>query len=186
MAGRLLRHNTVLLGLVALGVLTRILPHLPNMTAVGAAGLVGAALFYHRRWAMWVPMLILLISDVIFGLFTPWKGFYAGQLFVYVGFLAYSAVGYFYLRKRLTLGRLMAGAIAASAIFFLLSNFGVWLAGGLYPATPAGLWTAYVAALPFWGNQLLGDLIYGGLLIAAWRLIQQWGGSWVLAPAAVE
>ncbi len=180
------RHNSVLVGLVVLGVLTRVLPHLPNFTAVGAAGLVGAALFYHRRWALWVPLLILLVSDAIFGFFTPWKGLYAGQLFVYGGFVAYSVAGYFYLRKRVTMGRLAVAAVMASGLFFLISNFGVWLRGGLYPPTAAGLWACYAAALPFWGSQLLGDLVYGGMMVAVWRLLQQWWPGWVLAPSSVE
>ena len=49
-------------------------------------------------------------------------------------------------------------------LFFVLTNFGVWGIDNLCPKTTAGLVDCYVAAIPFFRNMLLGDLLYSALL----------------------
>ncbi len=166
------RHG-VLIGMMLIGVLTRFIPHPPNFTAVGAVSMIGAALWFYRRWALWIPLLILGISDLIWGAVSPEKGWYAGQAFVYVGFLAYPLVGFAWLRgHQWSMGRVALSALTASFLFFVVSNLGVWWLGGFYPHTSVGLFSAYVAALPFWVAQWAGDTFYGLLLAGAWM----WAG----------
>ncbi len=190
MDGRLFsahRHNLAVGALIVLGVLTRFIPHLPNFTAVGAVGLAGAALWTSRKWAVWAPLLILLLSDWLFGVLTPWKGWYAGQAFVYAGFLAYPLVGMWMLRgRRWSWMRMGMAAVVASFAFFVVSNFGVWLTGTMYPHTPAGLLAAYAAGLPFWGYQLMGDLFYSTLIVTAWHALHRWKPAWVRRFADIQ
>ena len=49
----------------------------------------------------------------------------------------------------------------------VLTNFGVWGIDNLCPKTTAGLVDCYVAAIPFFRNMLLGDLLYSALLFGA-------------------
>jgi hypothetical protein len=56
-------------------------------------------------------------------------------------------------------------------LFFLLSNFHVWLVGDLYPKTAAGLWTCYLAAVPFAQNMLWANLFYTAVLFGGWKLL---------------
>ena len=61
-----------------------------------------------------------------------------------------------------------------SVLFFVVTNFGVWLVGDLYPRTLEGLVACYVAGIPFFRNTLAGDLLYaavlfGGLAVAERR-----------------
>ena len=49
-------------------------------------------------------------------------------------------------------------------LFFGLSNFGVWMTDSFYPKTLQGLGLCYVAAIPFFVNQVLGDLAYATVL----------------------
>ena len=66
----------------------------------------------------------------------------------------------------------MAGAtLAGSVAFFVVSNFGVWECGALYPRTPAGLLACYTAALPFFPNSLLGDAAYSTALFGGFALV---------------
>jgi len=65
-------------------------------------------------------------------------------------------------------------ALAGSVLFFVITNFGVWLSSDLYPQTAEGLVVCYVAAIPFFRNTLAGDLLYacvlfGGFALAEWR-----------------
>jgi hypothetical protein len=55
----------------------------------------------------------------------------------------------------------------------LLSNFGVWAAGTMYPKTIEGLMACYVAGIPFLKGTLLGDLFYSGVLFGAFALAQK-------------
>ena len=77
----------------------------------------------------------------------------------------------------------IAGATAAGAVlFFVLTNFSVWLIGGLYPRAWAGLVNCFVAAVPFFRNTLLSDLLYSALLFGGLALAEK---RWpVLAEAA--
>ena len=111
-------------------------------------------------------MAAMLLSDLLIG-------FHGGMPFVYAAILLISALG-LAIRSRLNPVWIGGAALSASLLFFVVTNFGVWLAGGLYPATGAGLVSAFVAAIPFFGNTLAGDLIYTGLLFGGFALAEQW------------
>jgi hypothetical protein len=49
----------------------------------------------------------------------------------------------------------------------------VWLAGGLYPRTLSGLTACYVAAIPFFRNSIVGDLLYSAALFGGFALAQR-------------
>jgi hypothetical protein len=64
-------------------------------------------------------------------------------------------------------------AMASSVLFFLLTNFGMWLFSGFYPLTSAGLIACYVAAIPFFQNTLAGDLVFTGLLFGGFAIAER-------------
>ncbi|MGH8610544.1 MAG: DUF6580 family putative transport protein [Gammaproteobacteria bacterium] len=84
-------------------------------------------------------------------------------------------IGRMLLRPKRTPGRIGAGVLASASLFFIVSNFGCWVAG-MYPHTLAGLARCYLTAIPFFGNTLSGDMFYAALLFgvaeaaAAWRM----------------
>ena len=161
-----------LLLLIAGAVASRWLPHPPNVTPLTAIALLGATYFPKRYYAYVLPLLILFISDLALGLH--------GTLpFVYGSFLAITTLG-FWLRKRFHWGKLFGVTLLSSILFFLVTNFGVWLVGGFYPKTGQGLLLCYEAGLPFFRNTLLGDLIYTGVLFGVAELIQRFFvvGKW--------
>src|SRR5206468_10233509 len=79
------------------------------------------------------------------------------------------------LRRRSAL-RVAGVAIASSILFFVITNFGMWLFSGFYPRTLAGLEACYIAAIPFFQNTVAGDLFYAGLLFGGFKVAE------VLAP----
>ncbi len=78
---------------------------------------------------------------------------------VYISFLLIVGIGIM-LRKSNKVSWLIAGSIAASTLFFILTNFFEWYAGILYPHTFSGLITCYVAAIPFFFNTLIADMFF--------------------------
>ena len=71
--------------------------------------------------------------------------------------------------------------MAASTLFFVITNFGVWAFDGLYPRTFEGLVVCYIAAIPFFGNTLAGSLFYTAVLFGGFALAER--KITVFAPA---
>lgn len=151
--------------LVALCVVLRIVPHPPNFAPVGAT-----AVFAGRTLRPW-PAIGLVIAAMFAGdAALAWLHGYAVVSavtpFVYGGFLAQALLGRALRSKR---GGAVGAAVFGALAFFVLSNLGVWAAGGLYPRTSAGLVACYLAALPFLGGSLLGDVAWTMVLSLAYR-----------------
>ena len=167
--------TTLLILLVAL---SRLVPHPPNFSPVGAMALFGAAYYSRRYQSYLVPVIAMWISDLAVNnilyaqYFNHFVWFYSGAVYTYVAFLLIVFFGTFIL-KRVRINRLLVAALGASVIFFLISNFGVWLSSGMYRHNVNGLMSCYAAGLPFIQNTLLGNLFYCLLLFGAFELSAQ-------------
>lgn len=165
----------IILSLLIVGIGSRLIPHYPNFTAVGAISLLGAAFTNRRSIAVIVPFLVMLISDMILNNLVYARMFpedYKQFIFLHRGAMwSYAALGlivigsYTMFRGGVNLPKVLFGSLGASVIFFLFSNFGVWASGsGAYPVNFGGLMTCFAMGLPFFPSQLLGDLFYSVIL----------------------
>lgn len=168
---RISRIVWLAVALIVAGVVMRLLPHPVNLAPVGAIALFGGAVL-PRKLAWWLPLTIMAASDILLG-------FYNGMLFTWAGFLLVALYG-MTLRTRSNWFRVPFGALGSAVIFFIISNFGVWAQGGLYPHTWAGLVLCYEMALPFFKNTFFGDFIYGWLLFGMYALALR------MAPAGLQ
>lgn len=139
--------------LVVISIAARLLPHPPNMTPVGATALFGGAKL-SRPWNYLVPLFILFVTDIFIG-------FHGTMIYVYSSFLITVFLGDVFLRKNPRTLTVAGVSLTGSLIFYLVSNFGVWREGIMYPHSWTGLIECYVAAIPFLRNTLLGDLVFG-------------------------
>ena len=155
-------HGSVVLGLIVLGVLSRLIPHPWNVTPVMAIALFSGAIL-PRGWGIALPLAIVALSDLMIG----WHNTVP---FTWAGFLLAGMIGWWNRRKP-SGGRIFAAALTGSVAFFVISNFGVWLVGDLYPRSLAGFWACYVAAIPFFRTALAGDLVYTGVLFGLHHLV---------------
>ncbi|EQA45591.1 hypothetical protein LEP1GSC050_3129 [Leptospira broomii serovar Hurstbridge str. 5399] len=160
-------RNIVAVVLLALAVLSRFLPHLPNFTPVLAISLFGGVYFTNRWVALLLPLGIMMISDAVIG-------FHSLVPVVYGMFILFAIAGR-QLRENLTVGRLAITGLGGSVLFFLVTNFFVWLTSGMYSLDLGGLVTCYIAAIPFFQNSLLGDLVYIPLLFGSFYLMERSG-----------
>jgi len=144
----------------------RLLPHWPNVSPVAAMALFGGAYFADKRVAFIVPFLALFLSDLFLGLHNS-------MIFVYTGFALTVVIG-FALKNRVTVTNTLFAAVAASVVFFLLTNFGSWLMSGLYVKSAAGLMQAYVAGIPFFQNSLLGNLAYTAIIFGGYAVLRRY------------
>jgi hypothetical protein len=166
---RLMTLMAMILGAAAF----RLLPHPPNFTPIGAMALLGGACFADKRLAFIVPLTALLLSDLVLALTRYGAAVFGGQMaFVYASFAFIGCIGLWLRHRRRTLP-IAGAALAGSTLFFVVTNFGVWATGALYPRTAAGLVECYVAALPFFRNTLLGDVCYAALLFGGFALAEK-------------
>ncbi len=142
----------VITSMIILAALVRFIPHPPNFAPIAALALFGGKYYTDKKFAFIVPVLVMIITDAVIG-------FHYLIPAVYISFLLIAGVGLL-LRKTNKLPWLIAGSIAASTLFFILTNFYEWYAGILYPQTFNGLITCYVAAIPFFFNTLIADLFF--------------------------
>jgi hypothetical protein len=158
---RLLAILTAIVGAAAL----RLVPHPPNFAPITAMALFSGAYLGRRPLAFAAPLGAMVLSDAIIG-------FHSGVPFVYASVAAIVLLGWLAL-SRVTVLRLSGAAIASSALFFLVTNFGTWLLSGMYPLTTSGLVACYVAAIPFFQNTVAGDLFYAGVLFGGFALLER-------------
>jgi hypothetical protein len=158
------RLLAILCAIVAAAAL-RLLPHPPNFTPIAAMALFGGAYLGRRGLAFAAPLGALFLSDTIIGFHSHmWATYLSMVLIVLIGW----AVG-----ARISFLRVGAAAVASSVLFFLLTNFSVWLGSSVYPQTVAGLAACYAAAIPFFQNTLAGDLFFSGLLFGGFALLER-------------
>jgi uncharacterized membrane protein (UPF0136 family) len=148
---------------VLFAVAIRFLPHPWQFTPVAASLLFFGARGSRRQ--IWVPLVLMAISDLLLNRFVYSYPFGWDQLPIWAWYAAILGLGSA-LRKTSKPLPIIGAALAGAISFFLLSNFMVWTAGTMYPRTWAGLLTCYDAGIPFFRHTLEGDLLFTGAMFA--------------------
>jgi len=158
--------------------------HVYHLAPVAAIALFSGSVIGRKGLALLLPLLATLMADLYFQFFTEISGFYGLSQIMTYGALAFIVLLGSGMKKRTPL-RIAGFTIAGSVVFFLLSNFGVWLdqllvAPGLrmYPTSFAGLGQCYLMALPFYTpmgttmflNSFAGDLLFSFLLFGIYAV----------------
>lgn len=141
-------------GLIAL---SRIIPHPPNFTPVIAMAVFMPYLTRNLSSAMVVPLLAMFVSDL-------YIGFHASMFWVYISILLATTLSHYTMSIKKTYVHLGSNALLSSTLFFVVTNFAVWMSGTMYPLTLDGLLLCYTMALPFFGNTIASAIFYVSLL----------------------
>lgn len=154
----------VAVSLIFLAAVLRLLPHPANFAPVTSVAIFGGATL-PRRLSWWVPVTAVMLSDLIIGFYPIMPVIWACYLCITVG------SGYVLRQPRTS--DIAITILASSGFFFVVTNFAVWLWGGLYEHTWSGLVQCYTMALPFFRNSLLGDVFYTFALFGLFALSRQ-------------
>ena len=148
------KKERVLISFIIVAVLVRLIPHPPNVAPITAVALFTGTHFSRKHWAMLMPILAMLVTDVFLGfsMITP---------IVYLAFIGVTALGF--VLKKMNIGTVLL----SSLLFFVVTNLGVWFL--YYPLTPEGLMTCFTLALPFFGYAVVGDLFFSAALLFGYR-----------------
>ncbi len=144
--------------LVLLGVLSRyvVASHVPwlNFTAV-----TGALLFFgaRRSWReMLFPLGTLIASDYCLTVFHYGYPFrWQAYIITWGWYVMAIVLGQILLHAKTNFVRGAAGAILGPTSFFVVSNYSVWAGSTFYAHTLSGLVTCYLAAIPFYRNDVM-------------------------------
>src|SRR5204862_5977208 len=134
-----------------------------------------------------LPLIALFLSDAVIQILYSlnefkYPGFYNNQWKNYLILLSATAIGW--LLKGRSYSSLALGAAAAPTVYFLISNFSVWMnpaAEAIYPRTFNGLLTCYEAALPFYRNSIAATFIFLPLILLAYNYLTKHKTSLTLA-----
>jgi hypothetical protein len=187
------RSTTLLVAatLVLIGVVARVLPHVPNFAPVTATALFCGA-YLDRRQSFVVLTTVVLLSDYLllylnpYGtisfnhIYAPWELYHQTLPYVYGSFAVSGLVG-MWLRWNRTPGSVVTAALFCSIQFFLITNAAVWLVGA-YDRGINGLWQSYVAGIPFFKGTLMGDLLYTCAFFGLYEMMQRSQSQRVMAP----
>ncbi len=144
-----------------------------------AMAIFGGAVIRDLRWAVALPLLSMFLSDALYQLLyikglTEIPGFYKGQITNYVLFALLTLFGF--LIRRINWKNVLAVSLAAPTIYFIISNFLLWIDGGGYgrPHTLDGLLLCYNDGLPFFRGSLAGTLFFSAILFGGYYLIHRY------------
>ena len=135
-------------------VLSRIIPHPPNFTPILAGVIFLPFIKKDLAFSIIAPLAAMLISDLIIGMHSLMLWTYAPIIFL--SCLTY----YFNQDSILRIGTL---AVVSPMVFFLVSNFGVWISGSSYTEDMSGLIECYFNAIPFYASSAISCLLFTAL-----------------------
>tara|TARA_B100000427_G_C15221361_1_gene469152 strand:- start:124 stop:618 length:495 start_codon:yes stop_codon:yes gene_type:complete len=130
---------------------SRFIPHPPNYTSLLALSFYVPAVFGRK----FIPAVLIcfVITDFIIGLHNT-------TLFTWGSVILIGLISNFFLKNSLTR---LSGSLCGVIIFFLVSNFGVWILGS-YGYSFNGLILCYFMAIPFLGYSFISTLIFSVII----------------------
>ena len=171
----ILKKEIFPISLILILAFARLIPHPPNFTPIIAVALVSGYFFKNINLSLLILLVAMLLSDLFIG-------FYENMIFVYTSLLLITFV-FHKISKKINFKNLFIYCFAGSLIFFIVSNFGVWVLGSpgvldvAYERNLSGLTECYILAIPFFGNTFLSTLIFAYPGIFIYKSLPAWSGS---------
>lgn len=132
-------------------VLSRLIPHPPNFTPLIAGVVFLPFLLNDKRVVVGLPLSVLFISDLIIG-------FHGIMLWTYAAFTLIGLVVYRF--SKFNISNLLVLAVSSPTLFYVITNFGVWINSSIYLKNISGLMECYYLAIPFYSNSLVSTVLF--------------------------
>jgi hypothetical protein len=155
--------------LLALAFKLNFVPHALGLSLV-AASLLFFGARGPRRMA-WLPVVLFAVADVYLTKHVYGYPLTADHVVTWAWYGVAIALGMM-LRRDAKPARIGAAVLARSVSFFVVSNFAVWVVWrDMYPKTLQGLLDCYIAAVPFYRTELMGDVLFTAAMFGSAALI---------------
>jgi Family of unknown function (DUF6580) len=155
-----------------------------NFAPIAAIALCAAA-YFPRKYKFSVPVVALLISDIVLNVHYGFSFFSPFVLSHYVGFAIIGCLGLL-LQSCASWKTLLPASLAASLIFYVVTNSVSWIYDPGYAKTFTGLIQALTVGLPqysatpswmFFRNSLVSDLLFTCLFVVCMNAGRKMGRS---------
>jgi len=164
------RITFILAGILVIAFLRLVLLDFANFAPIAAAGIFGIFFLKKKYWGIILALAAIFLSDLVLS-YTKGYSLYSARIIDYFGLAIGLGFAWWILRSKQTMIRAIGAASIGSLAFFVISNFGVWMMGNLYPKTLGGLLTCYEMAIPFYRGTLIGDIFFTTLFVGAFQLL---------------
>ena len=154
-----MKQVSICIGIFITLAMSRFIPHPPNFTSLLALSFYVPVIFGLR----YLPVLLIsfAITDFIIG-------YHTGTFFTWGSVFLIGLISQFFAK---TLIFRMSGALIGALIFYIITNFGVWVSG-MYGLTLSGLVTCYTLAIPFFAYSIISTIIFSSLIEIIFKTYQ--------------
>ena len=154
-------HKYLLLAVTTIIVLSlfRLIPHPPNFTPILAISVFAGIKFKDNLFSYLVPVFAMLVSDAIIG-------FHNGMIIIYLAIVLSAHIS----RRFNTINTSVLGSCI---LFYLITNFQVWVMSSSYPKSLNGILECYTLAIPFLGMTLLSTFFYSYVLFYGYSFLSK-------------
>ena len=149
--------------MMTLLIISRMISDIPNFTATIALIMFTSYLIRDK----FQSVLVILVSQIISDLYI---GIYSSMFFVYGAYVFIALLSPIIMNK-LSFKSVLISSLVTPTIFYIVSNFGVWITGSTYPLSLDGLIMCYVAGIPFFDETLLSTVVFSVTIYAMMKLI---------------
>ena len=150
--------------MMTLLIISRMISDIPNFTATIALIMFTSYLIRDK----FLSVLVILVSQIISDLYI---GIYSSMFFVYGAYVFIALLSPIIMNK-LSFKSVLISSLVTPTIFYIVSNFGVWL-NGSYGYSLNGLLSCYFLAIPFFGFSLLSTLIFSVIIETIYKFYQK-------------
>jgi hypothetical protein len=150
--------------LIIFAAFSRLIPHPANFAPIAAIALF-SGVYLDKKYFLIIPAAAMLLSDIFLG-------FHSMMIWVYGSFAVIALLG-LWLKSHKNIGYIFGTTLVSSVIFFIITNFGVWISG-FYEYSFNGLVECYTLAIPFFRNSVAGDLFYAAVMFGIYELISRY------------
>ena len=150
---------SICLGIFLALAVSRFVPHPPNFTSLIALSFYVPAIFGRQ----YIPAVILsfAITDLVIG-------YHYGTFFTWGSVLLIGLISNYFGK---TLIKRLSGALVGAIIFFIVTNFGVWISG-MYGYSLNGIISCYTAAIPFFAYSAISTILFSFLIEIFYKIYQ--------------
>ena len=132
---------------------SRIIPHPPNFTPILGMAVFAGAIFDKKIYSFLILLLAMILSDLFLG-------FHSSMLIIYFAIFLNVVIG-IYLISKIDYFKICISLVLGSLVFFIITNFAVWVSSDMYPHSLEGLLACYTMALPFLQSTVISTVLYG-------------------------
>lgn len=146
-----MNYLKISLGIFTFLAISRFVPHPPNFTSLQTLSFYVPLIFGVR----YIPIIVFsyFITDMYFGFHSTL--FFTWSSVVIIGIMSKYFNNNFKIR--------ILGALFGAFLFYLISNFGVWI-NGYYGYSFEGLINCFTLAIPFFAYSMISTFIFSSIV----------------------